>query len=116
MSNYIKRKDTDKSSQKIILKEIHTKETPQSGFNADELLQSISKIIDDKMKSVAITSGNDYHKNDIAAFDNTNTMKKLADQMTVSNKGTSNFESLGNVAETVKQDADDIIDQLANLD
>ena len=113
MANYIK----NNNRVKVPNPGIDINQTFDIGALANAVAAAISlKIPTDSSKKENLTiEGNKY----IDTFDTSKTMNRLADQMLVERgKGKSNFEDLGSIKKTKKdqKDVDDTIDLLKNLD
>lgn len=118
MSNYIKRPFQKVKTEKVIerIYEKPEKEAEKEAFDIGTLAEAVAKAISLKLPSYQNTSDAKYIED---SFDESNTMNKLADQMIVDRGGNkSNFENLGNIKTTKKdqKDVDNTIDLLSGLD
>jgi len=116
--DYIKRTLKGNISTERVIERIIEKQPEQAPQNID--VNALANALAQVMKTMPISSGRSYTNADIEenVFDNTKTLERLADSMTVQ-KGNneSNFDNLGNEHQT-KTDIEEIakrIDLLSNL-
>lgn len=103
------------STERIIEKVVEKKIEPvQQPIDVNALANALAQII----KTMPISSGQMVINTEDAVFDNTKTLERLANSMTVQRgKSESNFDNLGNEHQTKrdKEETAKTIDLLSNL-
>lgn len=106
MPDYLNRPEPERhvSKEKIIIEK-------SNEININELVTSI-------VEAINIKTNNNGGNIKSETFDDSKTMDRLAEQMLVERSNNSNFNDLGNTVETKKdkQDIDNTIDLLSNID
>lgn len=121
MANYIKNNTRVKEIHNNATLQPTPQPTPQPTIDISALANAVAAAISLKIPSDLSKNDNlNFEvKSSLDTFDTSKTMSRLADHMLIERgNGKSNFEDLGNITKTKKdqKDVDNTIDLLKNLD